>query len=184
VVILEGGRIILRPLSKRDINKRYLSWLNDKEVTRYMETGRVRVTMKDLWQFYNRIRRSDKDIIFAICDKKNKFHIGNIKLGGINHFHRFCDIGIMIGDKEYWGKRYCQEACGRVLSYAFNTLGLNKVMLGVYAPHKAAIEAYKKSGFRTEGRLKRTLLLDGKYVDKVIMGMTRSDFTKRKKEKQ
>ena len=68
--------------------------------------------------------------IDAILNKKTGAHIGNIKLGDINWIHRFSELGIMIGDKRYWGKGYGEEACKLVLAYAFDRLNLNKVILG------------------------------------------------------
>lgn len=169
----------LRPLYKKDINARYLSWLNDRRVTRYMETGAFPVTKMELEEFYQKITKSRSNVIFAIIRKKNNLHIGNIKLGNINWVHRFADLGIMIGEKRYLAKGYGQEACRLILEYAFNGLNLNKVILGVYADHKLAIKTYKKVGFRIEGRIRRMLNLDGRYVDKIIMGILRRDFLKK-----
>lgn len=178
IVFLEDKKVILRPLQEEDINERYLSWVNDREVTKYMETGIFPITLKELREFYKRISKSKTDIIFAIVDKKNNLHIGNIKLGSINWVHRFADLGIMIGERKYWRKGYGQEACRLLLEYAFNRLNLNKVILGVYSVHKPAIKAYQRVGFKIEGRIKRMLRLEGKYVDKIIMGISRKEFEK------
>ncbi|MBU0477133.1 GNAT family N-acetyltransferase [bacterium] len=177
-IFLVGRRIYLRPLNQRDINKKYLSWLNDSEVTKYMEIGIFPTTKNELQDYYERINKSKTDVMFAIVTKKQGRHIGNIKLGNINWVHRFAELGIMIGDKRYWSKGYGQEACQLLLKYAFNRLNLNKVILGVHAPHKAAIKAYQKVGFQIEGRLTKMLNLDGKYVDKVYMGILQRDFNK------
>ena len=45
---------------------------------------------------------------FAI--KTTDKHIGNIKLGPINWIHRYGDISLLIGDKDYWGKGIATEA--------------------------------------------------------------------------
>jgi len=177
---LVGKRIYLRLIDEKDINEKYLSWLNDNQVTKYIEAGIFPTTSKDLEKFYAGISKSKTDVMFAIVTKRKDTHIGNIKLGNINWVHRFAELGIMIGDKTYWGKGYGQEACQLLLGYAFNKLNLNKIILGVYAPHKAAITAYKKVGFRVEGILKKMLNLDGQYVDKVYMGILRSTFNKNK----
>lgn len=176
---LVGKRLYLRPLLKSDITERYLSWLNDAEVTRYIETGLFPVTKKDLEEFYKKIKVSKTDIMFAIIDKKHDLHIGNIKLGGINWVHRFADLGIMIGDKAYWGRGYGEEACRLLLGYAFNRLNLNKVTLGTYATNLAALKTFKKVGFKIEGRIKKLLSIDGKYVDHVLMGILHSEYNKK-----
>lgn len=175
---LVGKRLYLRPLLKSDITEIYLSWLNDAEVTRYIETGLFPVTKKDLEEFYKKIKVSKTDIMFAIIDKKHDLHIGNIKLGGINWVHRFADLGIMIGDEKSRGKGYGTEACILAIEYAFKRLNLNKVFLGCHSNNIAAIKTYKKVGFRIEGRLKKMLNVDGKYVDKILMGILQSQFDK------
>jgi RimJ/RimL family protein N-acetyltransferase len=178
VPFLVGSKVILRPLVEKDINKKYLNWINDPEVTRYMETGTFPTTLQDLREFYDKIKNSRSDVIFAICDKRVKKHIGNIKLGNINWVHRYADLGIMIGDKNYWGKGYGQEACRLLLEYAFNRLNMNKVILGVFANHKSAIKAYRKAGFTIEGRIKYIFNVKGKFVDKILMGITQKEFRK------
>ncbi len=184
IVFLEGDRIMLRPLCERDINRKYLSWINDKEITKYMATGTFPTTFKELRSFYDKIAKSKTDVMFVILDKKHNLHIGNIKLGNINWVHRFADLGIMIGEKKYWGKGYGQEACRLGLGYAFDKLNLNKIILGVYASHKPAIKTYQKVGFKIEGRIKKLLNFEGNYVDKLIMGVSRSEFKKYKNERQ
>lgn len=176
---LKGKRIYLRPMRFSDINQRYLSWLNDTEVARYVDAGLFPVTKRDLDEYYRNIKLSKTDIIFAIVDKKHDLHIGNIKLSGINWIHRFADLGILIGDKKYWGKGYGEESCRLVLEYAFKRLNLNKVFLGCHSNNTAALKAYKKAGFRVEGRLRKMLNVDGRYVDKVLMAVLQSQFIKK-----
>jgi RimJ/RimL family protein N-acetyltransferase len=170
---IKGEKVWLYPLRRRDINRRYLSWLKDGRVTRFMETRFAGVTRRDLLEFYRKMRDSKNDIIFAIAAGRPKRHIGNIKLGRINWVHRYADLGIMIGDRGYWGKGCGQEACRLVADYAFNVLKLNKIILGVYGNHASAIRAYKKAGFNIEGRIKDLCSFEGRYVDKVIMGISK-----------
>lgn len=177
-VCLVGKRIYLRPLCKKYIDNRYLAWLNDREVTRFMETGIARVTRRDLEAFCEKIIKSETDEMFVIVTKRNGTHIGNIKLGDINWRHGYGNLGIMIGEKRYWGKGYTQEACRLLLDRAFNTLYLNKVTLGVYGSHVTAIKAYRKAGFKIEGRIKNLLSYEGRYVDKVIMGLSSREFNR------
>jgi len=134
--------------------------------------------MRELKNFYKKISDSKTDMMFAIIDRRTNLHIGNIKLGAINWVHRYADMGIMIGEKRCWGKGYGREACDLILEYAFRRLNLNKVILGVYSNHVRAIGMYEKVGFRIEGRIKKLLRFDGRYVDKLFMGISQRDFLK------
>jgi len=48
---------------------------------------------------------------------------------------------------------------------------LRKINLRVTAPNKKAIRVYEKCGFKTEARLRKENLVDGKYIDDYIMSI-------------
>lgn len=78
-----GTQIYLRPLEHRDLNERYLSWLNDPGVSRYLESGIFPYTKDELERFYKQVTKSPDQVILAIVDKETDQHIGNVKLGRI-----------------------------------------------------------------------------------------------------
>jgi len=166
-----GKSLYLRPLEKSDIDEAYIGWVNDIKVTQNMVTGAFPNNMEKLEAYYHSMTTSSSHVILAIADKKTNKHIGNIALNGINWIDRIANLGIMIGDKSYWGKGYGTEATKLMVSYAFNRLNLHKLWLGVYAGHKAAIRIYEKAGFVEEGCLKQEFYRNGKYHDTTIMGL-------------
>jgi [ribosomal protein S5]-alanine N-acetyltransferase len=171
-----GSLVYLRPLERSDLNDRYLGWLNDSEVTRYMETGTFPTTAEDLEKFYNDVTGSRNQVIFAIVDKKSSQHVGNVKLGPIHWVHRSATFGILIGDKKFWGRGVGLEATRLMVEYGFNRLNLRRIDLGVYAEHEAAVHIYEEAGFKAEGRMRESLFRDGKYVDRLWMGLLRSEY--------
>jgi ribosomal-protein-alanine N-acetyltransferase len=173
---LRGAKIDLRPLERADLNQTYLGWLNDPEVTRYMETGTFPSSMQELEKFYEGVTESKNQVMFAIADRKSRRHIGNIKLGPINWVHRNAILGIMIGEKSLWGKGLGEEATRLMADYAFQRLNLNRITLGVFAEHKSAVLCYEKLGFRVEGRIRQDFFLEGEYKDRLWMGLLRSEF--------
>jgi RimJ/RimL family protein N-acetyltransferase len=178
---VDGNRLYLRNLKKEDLTDRYLSWLNNRETVEFMESGRFPVSMAELEKFHTKITESENDVIFAIVDKSTGAHIGNIKIGNINRVHSYADLGILIGEKEFRGKGYGSEAINLVLEYAFNRLNLNKVILGTYADHTSAIKLYEKAGFKKEGTIRNLLFRDGKYHDKILMGILSEEFHNRRR---
>lgn len=171
-----GTRVYLRPLEREDLNARYLSWLNDPEVTRYMETGTFPITAGDLGKFYDQVTGSRDQVVLAVADTKSGQHIGNVKLGPIHWVHRSATFGIMIGDKKFWGKGAGLEATRLTVEYGFNRLNLRRIDLGVFAEHDAAVRCYKKAGFKVEGRMRENYFKDGKYVDRLWMAVLRSEY--------
>ena len=171
-----GSQVYLRPLEKTDLNEQYLAWLNDPEVTRYLETGVFPATRQDLERFFESVTGSRSQVILAIVDKKSDRHIGNVKLGPIDWVHRRAVFGILIGEKKFWGRGIGQEVTHLAVEYAFLRLNLNRVSLGVFAEHKAGVRCYEKIGFRKEGLCRQDLFRNGEYHDRLLMGLLRAEY--------
>lgn len=178
--ILTGRSVYLRPHVAADANARYVSWLNDPQVNRFLEARFSRTTVTRLRSYLRSLKKKQNTVQLAICERKSKRHIGNIKLEDINLNHGFATLGVVIGEKSFWGKGCCAEASRLMLEYAFKRLKLNKVILGVYDNHEQAIKAYRNTGFRVEGRLKGLLMFEGRRTDKLIMAIDRERFKKLK----
>jgi len=85
-------------------------------------------------------------------------------------------FGIHIGEEECRGKGYGTEATQLMLSYAFETLNLNRVELGVYDFNKQAIHVYEKAGFIREGIKRQDKFVNGRYADALIYGILASEY--------
>jgi len=171
-----GVQIYLRPLEREDLNERYLGWLNDPEVNRYLESGIFPYTKDKLEEFYEQATKSPDQVILAIIDKETDQHIGNVKLGPINWVHRKATLGILIGDKQFWGRGIGTEATWLMVGYGFTRLNLNRIELGVCAEHEAAVRCYEAVGLRVEGRFRESLFHEGQYKDGLWMGLLRSEY--------
>ena len=175
---LVGKKIYLRPLEAKDLTGPYMDWLNDYEVTHFMETGSFPITADSLQKYVQAVAQSSQNVMLAIVERRMDKHVGNIKLGSIHWIHRRADVGIMVGDKKSWGKGYGYEATALMLSYGFRRLNLHKITLGVFADHGPAVRAYKRLGFVVEGTLREHLFRDGSFHDEYVMGILRSDYEK------
>lgn len=175
---LIGHKIYLRPLEPSDLEGAYLDWLNDYEVTRFLETGRFPATTDLLQQYVEHVARAPENVMLAIVEKATGTHVGNIKLGPIQWIHRRADLGLMVGDKTRWGHGYGREAVELMLGYAFERLNLNKITLGVFTDNAPALNLYEAIGFKVEGALRRHLFRDGEYRDKLVMGIFRDEYLK------
>ena len=174
-----GEKLYLRGLERSDLEGDYFDWLNDREVTKFIDSGDFPNNMERMEEYYRNIALSHDNVMFAIIDKESDKHIGNIKLGPINWIRRMATLGIMIGDKEFWGKGYGTEAIRLVLDYAFKRLNLQEVSAGVATVHQPSIRAFEKAGFEIEGRVKGQFFLDGEYYDSLYLGVTKDDFMKK-----
>jgi RimJ/RimL family protein N-acetyltransferase len=168
---LESARVYLREVRPSDADDRYYQWMNDPDVTSFLESRFYPISVESLRQYVTD-RQTDRDSVFlAIVDKKQDLHIGNVKLGPIDWIHRHAEIGILVGEKPLWGRGYATETIRLVVDYAFRVLGLHKVTAGCYANNLGSQRAFEKAGFRVEGSRKSHLLWEGQYVDLVLLGI-------------
>jgi len=175
---LIGEKLYLRALEESDIGEEYLGWLNEPEVTRYLGTGKFPSTLDSLRKYLDHFRDSTTDLVFAIVDKETNQHIGNVTLNRIDWIHRTGDTGLMIGRKDFWGKGYAFEAWSLLIDYAFQRLGLRKIIAGAIADNAASVVTLEKLGFKLEARFRREYFIDGEYRDAVRLGLFREEFYK------
>ena len=171
--ILEGDSIYLRDIRLTDVNKNYCKWMNDLEVIQFLESRFEKWTIKKLKNYVNKFKNNPDYLFSAIIFKKDNRYIGNIKLGPINRIHKFADIGIMIGERSFWGKGFATEAIKLMVDYAFNKLNLHKLTAGAYSNNPGSIMAFEKAGFSVEGIRKKHCFYNGDYVDAVLVGIVR-----------
>lgn len=167
--ILKGEKIYLRRLTEEDASDDYVSWMNDPEINQYLESRFYEQTIESTKAFIRSVT-NDNNYQFGIFDKETDKHIGNIKIGSINHYHRFADIGFLIGEKSYWGKGIATEAIGLATDFAFNKLKLHKLWGGAYSPNMGSVKAFLKNGYQQEGAKKNQYLCHGVYVDDILFG--------------
>lgn len=150
---LESERLIYKRVNKEHISTDYVDWINDPDVNMFLET-RGGYTL-ELLKTYIENQYEKEAYFWAIHLKSSKKHIGNIKIDPINIETKSGEYGILIGDKESWGKGYAKEATITILNFCFSELKLLKVTLGVIENNVSAVELYKKIGFK---------------IDKIIIG--------------
>ncbi len=174
--MLKGNNLSLRALTKDDLPN-YVEWLNDPEVLRYLSVYRP-FNMDDENDWYEGYRKANDQTIFVIELNDGK-HIGSVSLFDIHHRRQVAELGILIGDKESWGKGYCTEAIGLLLEYGFNTLNLNRIFLRVYVENIGGIKCYHKSGFVKEGELRQAEFSEGSFHNIYIMSILRQEYLAR-----
>ncbi len=181
---LMGERIYLREVRLADVNEQYHRWLNDPEVTRYLEIRYVPHSRENIGKYVEAMDGKDDEIFLAICLKKNGRHVGNIKLGPINRIHRFADVSLLIGEKSVWGRGIGTEAIRLLARFAFDVLNLHKLRSGCYADNKGSARAFLKAGFVEEGVLRKQWHVAGRYQDEIVFGLCREDMNTEEKGKK
>ncbi|HEV8044101.1 MAG TPA: GNAT family protein [Rubrobacter sp.] len=174
--MLRGERVTLRAVEREDL-ERLAGFANDLEVE--LAGGGNPPMPRTLDRLQRDFEREVSDpprdrTNFAI--EADGECIGTCGLFNIDWTARHAELGIGIGDKDYWGRGYGREAVGLLLDYAFRLRNLRRVWLEVHAGNERGIRAYRSCGFVEEGRMREHVWLAGRYVDNVIMGVLREEW--------
>jgi RimJ/RimL family protein N-acetyltransferase len=174
---LIGERLVLRPLDVSDLEL-CLEWINDPEVSAHLGRHRpMSRTMETEWLAGQYKSESDLSLAIALTDGDR--HIGNVGLHSIDSTNRSAEFGILIGEPDARGQGYGLEASRLILSYAFDELGLHRVMLRVFPFNDRALRTYARLGFREEGRLRESYHRRGAFHDTILMSILESEWRTR-----
>ncbi len=93
----------------------------------------------------------------------------------IEHRHAV-ETGVLIGERELWGRRMGRAAFGMLLAHGFDVMGLHRASLAVLDDNVPAIRTYEALGFRHEGRRRESLFLSTGIADMLLMGLLAQEF--------
>jgi len=177
VLNITGDKVALGPIERHMIPD-FVRWENDFAVT-IMSGDPLRPLSRA--QMEERFARASKEedprfVEFAIYERASLRCIGTTGLRHINKTNRNAEFGIMIGEKDCWGKGYGTETTILILDYAFSVLGLHNVLLTTSGYNERAIRAYTRAGFRFVGRQREALRLADQVYDIVYMDCLATEF--------
>ena len=122
--ILEGERVRLEP-PRPEYLPVYQRWFADMEVTRYL-LYRFPFTAKAEEEWLEQVGKDPHQVMWAIVLRHNGKLIGNTSIEKIDWRNRRGETGIVIGEKEEWGKGCAGESMRLRTRYGFRELGLEK----------------------------------------------------------
>jgi RimJ/RimL family protein N-acetyltransferase len=117
---------------------------------------------------------ADGVIVFAI-ENLEEIHIGGISLHSRDEKNGLFSFGIVI-DQKHRERGYAEDAVRIILRYGFWERRYQKCNSACPHTNEASIRLHKKLGFLEEGRRRRQIFFNGKYLDNVLFGMTREEF--------
>ena len=120
---------------------------------------------------------------FAITLADSGSLVGAVELRAINAEHSHAEMSCWIG-VEWWGQGFATEAALAVVSYAFEQLGLNRLVAYHMVRNPASGRALEKIGMKQEGLLRQCVRKWGRFEDVVVMAILRGDWTRDPKPDQ
>lgn len=186
--ILKGEKVILRPysqgggLAEAELRRQH-RWDQDPEIRRLSGAPKGRATFVEFKHFWEEERRRPRStrILYAIYTLDEEM-IGRISCSGIDRDRGRGELGIVIGERDYWGQGYGRDAVRTFLGYLFGPIGLRKVSLFTFQDNVRAQRCFEACGFEVLGRRLR-ITLDMEKQEGIDMGIEAGVFQKRERER-
>ncbi len=173
--IAEGPRVNLRTLVPRDFRILH-QWFQDSELMAFA----FGLTVEDCV-----LKKIAMEYFDDLVNFSNNAHAVVTKGGLLIGFVRFslrkervpyAKIGIMIGNRNYWGGGYGSEALTLSLAELFEKKNLSRIELDTAQFNERAQRCFEKCGFRKTGETTEVNFLTGEVSHKVLMVLTREEF--------
>lgn len=171
--------LTLRPLSLADTHN-IVRWRNLPSVRKNLYSQKE-LTPEQHISYYKNVVQCGKcaQFIISVKEEEASTDIGTVFIKNIDYDNKSGEYGIFIGEESARGKGYAKLATSQILAYGFESLMLNRIFLTVMADNMPAIKAYESAGFIHEGVMREMYLRADRYVDVIMMAITRNDWDKR-----
>jgi RimJ/RimL family protein N-acetyltransferase len=150
-----GKRIKIRHKRLSDASEDY-AWQTDDELVKLDAATRLDMSYQQYLSEYTfeLCYPSSSRHEFAIENLQGD-HIGNCVYYNVNQAESKAEVGIMIGNRDYWNQGYGVEAIHSLLDHVFNKTTLESVYLTTLNWNIRAQKCFKKCGFVERGQLVR-----------------------------
>lgn len=174
---IPGKRFFLRRLMPGDVTHRYVGWMNDAEVIRYVQ---ARFDPRDLASLRRHVAGYDHNdgFFFGIFENETADHIGNISMK-VNPHHLFANMGYLIGEKKHWVGDAALQACYLLFDFAFNERGVRKIVDCTTDNHIASNFNFRRMGFTYEGKIPDLYWGEGQYRAAIYWSLSATEWAER-----
>lgn len=142
-----GSKIILREKRLADARDDY-TWETDPELVQLDAAPMVDITFSQFLSDYsNQLRNSPPTSRRFAVDTLDGKHIGNCSYHNISETNGETELGIMIGNRDYWNKGYGTDVVTTLVNYVFSQTNLNRIYLKTLESNTRAQKCFQKCGF-------------------------------------
>jgi ribosomal-protein-alanine N-acetyltransferase len=169
---LAGATVTLAPIAPEHLPN-YVRWFADPEITRFLARDVV-PTLKQEEEWLDRMARSETDVVWGVFQDGE--HIGASGIHAIDWRSRRAVTGTVVGERSRWGRGVASESMALRTRYAFEELGLEKLVTQVLEGNTASRRAVEKVGYRTVGVHRRHEFRHNQWWDMWVGELLREDW--------
>lgn len=163
-----------------DVIQKAIQWHNDKDFIEKVECGYTPQTAQQIISSFSAMISNPSMRLFGI--KKDDVPIGYAKIKSIDLINRCAEVHSVLVEEH--GKGYGIKAMEEVFRYAFYTLNLNRLYTSVFADDEAMVKFMDKTCLTREGELRNAVFKKGRYINIILYGILRKEFTSYLKSKE
>ena len=134
------NKISIKILKKKYFNKKYLSWINDKNNQKFTEVRKI-YSLTDLKKYFE---DKKKGKIFGIF-YNNTNHIGNINIKTVSK--KKCYVGFLVGEKKFRSKGVASKAVELAIRKCFYYYNFELIYSNSDIKNFASVKVLKNNNF-------------------------------------
>ena len=151
--MISTSKIIIREKRLADAWDDY-TWETDPELAELDAAPILATTFSQyLADYANQLRNSLPTSQRFAVDSPDRKHIGNCSYYNISETRGETELGIMIGNRDYWDKGYGSSAVTTLVNHIFHQTSLNRIYLKTLVSNTRAQKCFQKCGFTSYGHL-------------------------------
>jgi len=173
--MLHFGDVIFEPAEKKD-HISYLVKFGNEGGLHKQKLSKRRTCVLEQEEGVDALHKQEDYFVFLVCAPDSKSKMGVCELYDISWIHKTCKLHLWLADRAEWIPVYGNKALNIALTYAFNTLGLNKVTADISNDDIIMSSLYKKHGFSQEVRKRNHFFSKGKYLSVIELSILADEF--------
>lgn len=155
MVELKGAKVMLRDKRIEDAEKDY-RWRSDPEIAKLDASQPLSMSFdRFLKLFQNQMRHPTPGSHHFGADAADGTYIGNCMYYDLDSIKKEAEVGIVIGDRDYWSNNYGYDAVTTLLDYMFSQMSLNRIYLHTLDWNDRAKRCFARSGFKPVRKVRR-----------------------------
>ncbi len=173
---LHTARLLLRPFTETDTDTVF-ALNSNPHVLRYWDAPpwKERAQAERFIVRCKEMEQEGSGARLAIERKTDRRFIGWCSFIEWNPEYRSAMLGYCL-EEAAWGQGFATEAASSLLSWAFDTLDLNRVHSQADTRNIASGRVLEKLGFVLEGTLREDCIVDGEVSDSWVYGLLRREW--------
>jgi RimJ/RimL family protein N-acetyltransferase len=149
---LSGHKVRLRPKKLTDVRNDY-TWQSDPELARLDAAPALKLSFPVyLMDYINIIHQPERNRYPLAIETLDGQHIGNCTCYDIDESKGEAQVGIMIGDRDYWDKGYGTDVLNTLVDHIFLATMLNRIYLKTLEWNLRAQKCFRSCGFTEYSR--------------------------------